>query len=145
MCTVQTADQNWFLLLALRLYSELGFPLYENTDLGRATAHQLYCFAIEVGFGANARGGPAQLTPCPPPGPCFLSSLISLLVNVALVGGAAQRSRKILGIWLAWHSVLLLLFWTWSVAYFIMHDDHYQTLQLTIICYETKESVRKTN
>ena len=28
------------------------------------------------------------------------------------------------------------------VACFILHDDHYQTLQLTIICYQTKESVR---
>ena len=27
---------------------------------------------------------------------------------------------------------------------FILHDDHYQTLQLTIItCYETKECVRR--
>ena len=34
-------------------YSVQGFPLYEDTDLRRATAHQLYCFAIEVGFGAN--------------------------------------------------------------------------------------------
>ena len=37
----------------IRLYSVLGFPLYEDTDLRKATAHQLYCFAIEVGFGAN--------------------------------------------------------------------------------------------
>ena len=37
----------------LRLCSVQGFPLYEDTDLRRATAHQLYCFAIEVGFGAN--------------------------------------------------------------------------------------------
>ena len=56
-CTVQTADPNWFLLLALLLYSQPGFPLYEDTDLGRATAHQLYCFAIEVGFGANGSLG----------------------------------------------------------------------------------------
>ena len=42
------------MLLALPHYSVPGFPLYEDTDLGRATAHQLYCFAIEVGFGANA-------------------------------------------------------------------------------------------
>ena len=30
-----------------------------------------------------------------------------------------------------------------QVAYFILHYDHYQTLQLTIICYETKESVKE--
>ena len=52
-CSVQTADPNWFWLLSLPLSSELGFPLYESTADGRATAHQLYCFAIEVGFGAN--------------------------------------------------------------------------------------------
>ena len=28
--------------------------IYEDTDLRRATAHQLYCFAIEAGFGVNA-------------------------------------------------------------------------------------------
>ena len=33
--------------------SVLFCPLYEDTDLRRATAHQLYSFAIEVGFGAN--------------------------------------------------------------------------------------------
>ena len=52
-CAVQTADWNWFWLLYLRLYSVKGFPLYEDTDSRRATTHQLYCFAIEVGFGAN--------------------------------------------------------------------------------------------
>ena len=34
----------------------MAFPLYEDTYLRRASAHQLYCFAIEVGFGANAYG-----------------------------------------------------------------------------------------
>ena len=52
-CTVHTADLNWFWLLLLRLYSVQGFPLYEDADLRRATTHQLYCFAIEIGFGAN--------------------------------------------------------------------------------------------
>ena len=31
----------------------------------------------------------------------------------------------------------------WSLACFILHDDHNQTLRLTIICYETKESNRR--
>ena len=38
----------------------LGFPLYKDTDLRRATAHQIYCFAIEVGFGANVRSSTLQ-------------------------------------------------------------------------------------
>ena len=42
------------LLLYLRLNSVQGFPLYEDTDFRRAATHQLYFFAIEVGFGANA-------------------------------------------------------------------------------------------
>ena len=36
---------------SLRLYSVPGLPLCKDTDLRRATAHQLYCFAIEAGFG----------------------------------------------------------------------------------------------
>ena len=40
-------------VLTLLLSSDLGFPLDESTANGRATAHQLYCSAIEVGFGAN--------------------------------------------------------------------------------------------
>ena len=53
-CTGQKADRNWFYMPLLQLYSVPGFPLYEDTDLRRATAHQFYCFAIEVLFGANA-------------------------------------------------------------------------------------------
>ena len=34
--------------------SVLGFPLYKDTGNGRAATHQLYSFAIEVWFGANA-------------------------------------------------------------------------------------------
>ena len=30
-----------------------------------------------------------------------------------------------------------------TVAHFILHDEHYQTLQLTGISYQTKQSVRK--
>ena len=52
-CTVQTADPNWFWLLSLLLSSEVGFPLYMSTADGRATAHQFYCFAIEVGLGCQ--------------------------------------------------------------------------------------------
>ena len=54
------------MLLALLLYSESGFPLYKDTDLGRATTHQLYCFAIEVGFGANVEDQ-TRIINYPPP------------------------------------------------------------------------------
>ena len=45
--------QTGSVLLLLPLSSVLGFPLYEDTANGRAATHQLYSFAIEVGFGAN--------------------------------------------------------------------------------------------
>ena len=41
-------------VLLLLLSSVLGFPLYKDTANGRAATHQLYSFAIDVGFGANA-------------------------------------------------------------------------------------------
>ena len=41
-------------LQLLLLSSGLGFPLYEDTANGRATTHQLYSFAIEIGFAPMA-------------------------------------------------------------------------------------------
>ena len=46
--------QTGSVLLLLPLSSMLGFPIYEDTADGRAATHQLYSFAIEVWFGANA-------------------------------------------------------------------------------------------
>ena len=45
--------QTGSVLGVLLLSSVLGFPLYEDTADGRAAIHQLYSFAIDVGFGAN--------------------------------------------------------------------------------------------
>ena len=42
--------QTGLVLKLLPKFSELGFPLYEDTANGRATTHQLYRFAIEIGF-----------------------------------------------------------------------------------------------
>ena len=36
------------------LYRDLS--LYEDHEIRRAATHQLYCFAIEIGFGANGWG-----------------------------------------------------------------------------------------
>ena len=50
-----------FVLQLLPKFSVLGFPLYEYTANGRAATHQLYSFAIEVGF--------APMTEAPPQSP----------------------------------------------------------------------------
>ena len=42
--------QTGSVLQLLPKFSVLGFPLYEDTANGRAATHQLYSFAIEVGF-----------------------------------------------------------------------------------------------
>ena len=42
--------QTGSVLQLLLLSSGLGFPLYEDTANGRATTHQLYSFAIELGL-----------------------------------------------------------------------------------------------
>ena len=36
--------------MLLPFSTELGFTLHEDTSNGRATTHQLYSFAIEIGF-----------------------------------------------------------------------------------------------
>ena len=46
--------QTGSVLLLLQLPSVLNFPLYEDTADGRAVTHQLYSFAIDVWWGANA-------------------------------------------------------------------------------------------
>ena len=43
----------------------------------------------------------------------MISSVISLLVNVALVGGACQLSKGIVLLWLVWKILLVFLFWIW--------------------------------
>ena len=48
--------KNWFWLLSLQLYSVLGFPLYEDTDLrsrGIGAKPNLYCKAIELVCGGS--------------------------------------------------------------------------------------------
>ena len=43
----------------------------------------------------------------------MISSVISLLVNVALIGGAKQLSKGIVLLWLVWNILLVFLFWVW--------------------------------
>ena len=45
--------QTGSVLMLLPFSSVLGFTLYKDTAYGRDASHQLYSFAIEVGFGAN--------------------------------------------------------------------------------------------
>ena len=56
----------------------------------------------------------------------MLTSVISLLVNVALIGGAKQLSKGIVLLWLVWSISLVLLFWVWygySLLKFHGHID----------------------
>ena len=39
--------------------------------------------------------------------------MTSLVINIALIGGAKQLSRKIILMWLVWEYVMILLFWLW--------------------------------
>ena len=40
-------------------------------------------------------------------------SIVSLLANIGLIGGAKQLSKRIVLTWLVWHYLLVLLFWAW--------------------------------
>ena len=46
-------------------------------------------------------------------GPASLASVISLLANVCLIGGAKQYSKDIILFWIVWKFLLLILFWVW--------------------------------
>jgi len=45
--------------------------------------------------------------------PASLASIISLLANVCLIGGAKQYSKDIILFWIVWKYLLLVLFWVW--------------------------------
>jgi len=46
-------------------------------------------------------------------GPAFIASVISLLANICLIGGALQQHKDIILFWLVWQLILILLFWVW--------------------------------
>ena len=46
-------------------------------------------------------------------GPLIIVSVTSLVINIALIGGAKQLSRKIVLMWLVWEYIMILLFWLW--------------------------------
>jgi len=46
-------------------------------------------------------------------GPAFVASIISLLANLCLIGGAKQYSKEIVLFWIVWKNLLIVLFWTW--------------------------------
>ena len=46
-------------------------------------------------------------------GPLMVCSVISLLTNIALIGGAKQLSEKIVLTWIVWKYLLILLWWAW--------------------------------
>jgi len=46
-------------------------------------------------------------------GPAMVLSVVSLLVNVILVGGAKQGSKDMLLTWTLWKIVVVVVFWLW--------------------------------
>ena len=40
-------------------------------------------------------------------------SVVSLLANVFLIGGARQLSKDFLLVWIVWKSIAILIFWAW--------------------------------
>ena len=46
-------------------------------------------------------------------GPAMLSSVVSVIINVILVGGAVLYSHKMLMAWIVWDIALLIIFWGW--------------------------------
>ena len=46
-------------------------------------------------------------------GPAMLSSVVSVIINVLLVGGAVLYSHKMLMAWIVWDIALLIIFWAW--------------------------------
>jgi len=46
-------------------------------------------------------------------GPALIVSVVSLLVNVLMVGGAKQGSKKMLLTWTIWKIAVIGLFWAW--------------------------------
>ena len=40
-------------------------------------------------------------------------SVVSLLINVMLVGGAKQGSKDMLLAWTVWKLIVVFLFWAW--------------------------------
>ena len=57
-------------------------------------------------------------------GPLMISSVISLLVNISLVGGAKIRSKGIVLLWLVWKLLLVLLFWTYYGYSLLKHHGY---------------------
>jgi len=47
--------------------------------------------------------------------PAFLASVISLLANICLIGGAKQQHKDIILFWLVWQLLLIILFWSWYI------------------------------
>ena len=43
----------------------------------------------------------------------MVCSVVSLLANIALIGGAKQLSEKIVLTWIVWKYLLILLWWAW--------------------------------
>ena len=48
-------------------------------------------------------------------GPALICSIISLLINVFLIGSATIYSRKMATAWIVWHVIMVFIYWAWLV------------------------------
>ncbi len=46
-------------------------------------------------------------------GPALFCSVVSLVMNVVLIGGALQYSKGMVLAWIIWKMILLAIFWSW--------------------------------
>ena len=54
----------------------------------------------------------------------MISSVISLLVNISLVGGAKILSKGIVMLWLVWNIILVMLFWIYYGYSLLKHHGY---------------------
>ena len=57
-------------------------------------------------------------------GPAMVVSVVSLLVNVLLIGGARQLSKDFLLVWIIWKCIAIVLVWLWY-GYNVLKDYGY--------------------
>jgi len=68
--------------------------------------------------------------------PAAVGSIISLLANVSLVGGARQSSRRIVLFWIVWHFLLAAIYWAWYAYSMLKYYGYIDSSELGLRrCY----------
>ena len=68
--------------------------------------------------------------------PAAVGSIISLLANVSLIGGARQSSRRIVLFWIVWHFLLAATYWAWYAYSMLKYYGYIDSSELGLRrCY----------